>query len=145
MMRELRLQLIGLQETELLASMWDDSPDTGGLRLVAPSERNGVAFLVHDSIHILDQVIHREFGLIAVSHADTSFVVANLHLPDNSTLNDRGLTLQGVLDSISLALEYLRVSHPWSFIFAMGDLNTVHVEGFFRLSRDGGQRNRSTF
>ena len=65
LMLEQRLSIVALQETERLREFWDELPDKNSFSILAPSDVNGVGFVM--SNHLVSSIqnshIAREFGL----------------------------------------------------------------------------------
>ena len=87
-----------------------------------------MGFLLHEKVfaNLRNQHIVREFGLIVLEAEGVRQIFLNLHLPDDGTLRDRGLSLEGVLEDICVVLQNWWVAAPWQHLVCLGDFNTVH-------------------
>ncbi len=121
---------MALQETESLFLCWDEAPDTTGCRLVASDAKNGVGFVLSSRFFkaCIFQRMCREFGVLLCEVAGVKILILNVHLPDDSTLRDRGPLLPQVLSSIDEVLAKLWLDGGWQHILMMGDFNTMHPE-----------------
>ena len=131
LMIDKNFDLLSLQETEKLGEVWDDFEVGHKHVLIKPAATNGVGFLMTGRIAsaVVDQYVEHEFAVLLCNVEGARFVFLNVHLPDNKTLQDRGLSLQGILRRVHVILEEWWVKHHgWDHLVGMGDFNTVHPE-----------------
>ncbi len=96
------LDLLGLQETEKLGEVLDDFEVGHKHVLIKPAATHGVGFLLagRSASAVVAQQVEHKFVVLLCNVEGARFVLLNVHLPDNGTLNTRGHSLQGILRQV---------------------------------------------